>query len=676
MENREYKFQRIFLGLLTTGFITICLISVLFFFTLNKDIEIEDSTEPEIATAIQSHIESEVVENEEPVPITESESIAGIETLEILDNEAIPQRDPLNLAERLKGISSPRVSLAEPPQAYQNGESRFFWILDVDDNEYRQIEAILAYQTDHLYFWIEDDIEFDREEVALLATTFESSIYPTNREFFGVEWTPGVDNDEHLVVIFARRLGGAAGYFSGTDSFMPEVKEYSNQAEMFYLSADYLNLGNSYTYGVLAHEFQHMIHWYQDRNETSWLNEGLSELAVDINGYDTGGFMYLFSFEPDTQLTFWPGDYQGDSSPNYGSSFLFVRYLYSQFGSQVISDIVNSSSNGMISIDESLEAYREDFSADSTFPMGDVIFQNWTIANYLQDNAVGSGEYGYGDFDIIPAFYPVDYLRCDSDWFEGTVNQYGTDYLAIDCLGSFEIEIVTDNTINLLSVDPYSGGHYFWSNYGDESHMRLHRDFDLTNVSGPVTLNYSTWFDIERDYDYVYVTTSIDGEEWTILETTRCTREDPTGANYGCGYNGLSGGWINETVDLSAFAGENVTIQFEYITDAAVNGEGFVIDNISIDAIEYFTDFEDGDAGWQGEGFVLISNQLPQAFSTAVIQIGDESKVVKQISASGMDQVIQVDNQNDQEEIILAISGLTRHTRIPAGYRLRVRQIN
>ena len=50
-----------------------------------------------------------------------------------------------------------------------------------------------------------------------------------------------------------------------------------------------LRLNDTYTYGVLAHEFQHMIHWKQDRNETSWMNEGFSEVAVLLNGYYVGG---------------------------------------------------------------------------------------------------------------------------------------------------------------------------------------------------------------------------------------------------------------------------------------------------------------------------------------------------------------------------------------------------
>lgn len=676
MEEKEKKFQKLFFGLFTLGFIVICLVSVLFLFLYFKGDKLDETVESEVEDSNQLEYDSVIAESDMIVSTIDPVDIAGSENLEILENELIPIRDPLELAVRLKGISTPRVSLSEPPQVYDNGAIKPFWVLNVDENEYREVEATLAFQTDHLYFWIENGIEYNPDSVALLAMTFESSIYPINRSLFGSEWTPGVDNDEHLVIIFAERLGGAAGYFSGTDSFTPEVKTYSNQAEMFYLSADYLNLGNSYTYGVLAHEFQHMIHWYQDRNETSWLNEGLSELAVDLNGYNTGGFMYQFAFDPDLQLTFWPGDDQGDSSANYGSSFLFTRYLYSQFGRQFIAEIVNSPENGLTSIDESLEEYKNVLDADGSISLGDQVFQNWTIANYLQDTEIENGVFGYGDFQNLPPFFSTEEIDCGSDWVERTVSQYGTDYIELNCSGDFQIEFEADRTVDLLSVDPYSGGHYFWSNYGDESNMRLYREFDFTGITGPISMNYWTWFDIERDYDYVYVTASTNADEWIILDSPSCTTEDPTGANYGCGYNGLSGGWISETVDLSAFAGEKVTIQFEYITDAAVNGEGLVIDDISIDALGYFTDFEEDEGGWQGEGFVHISNQLPQSYATSSIQIGDDTLVEKWVSVSGLQPTIQVENVKDQDEIILAISGLTRYTRLPAKYRFRIRQID
>lgn len=596
--------------------------------------------------------------------------------MDILEGEEVPQNDPLDLAMRFMGVSNPTVQVAESSSTKGNGSLEDFWILDIDENVYRQISAKLVYQTSHLYFWAEEGVDYDYDEIVELTDTFEYQIYPTDRELFGSEWTPGVDNDEHLAIVYAHNLGSAAGYFSGTDSLMPDVKRYSNVSEMFYLSADYTDLDSSFTYGVLAHEFQHMIHWNQDRNETTWLNEGLSELAVDVNGFDVGGFDSLFAYNPDLQLTFWPGDEQGNSSPHYGASYLFTKYLLSQFGSQTIKEVVEDQRDGMMSLDEVLADKVDTETEDADVHPADLAFQNWTIANFLQDGDFQDGLYGYGVDENLPAFYLGDEIDPDSDWVESTVNQYGTDYIGLDCTGDFSVEIVGNSTVNLLPVSPYSGDHYFWSNSGDESHMRLSHEFDFEDVSAPISLNYWTWYDVEGDYDYVYLTASTDGEHWDILHPSACTAENPTGANYGCGYNGKSESWIEESIDLSDYAGQKVTLQFEYITDSSVNGEGFVLDDISIQAIGYFSDFEEDDGGWKAEGFVRISNLLPQSFSIALIETGGETQVEKWISRSGLDQTIQVLDKNNQNDFTLAISGLTRFTHIPASYKIKITRLD
>ena len=671
MDNSKDKLLGVFLGILITGLVLICLTVIMFGV---KFIETK-----KVPTAMAEVVV--VLPTAEGTAITATktaelpQNIESITTLQTLENTLVPENDPLELAARFNGVSDPRANLKEPAVAKANGSKQPFWILDVDANDFRQITAVLAYQTPHLYFWVEEGVKYDPDDVAQLAEVFEDQIYPTNRLYFGSEWTPGVDNDQHLVVIYAHKLGAVAGYFSGSDSLTPEVSANSNAAEMFYLSADYTDLSSPYTYGVLAHEFQHMIHWNQDRNETSWLNEGFSELAADLNGFDVGGFDMLFAFQPDLQLNFWPGDDQGDASPHYGASFLFTRYLLSQFGSSITSAIVQNPMNGLVSIDEVLEPEMSAYEADASFTgwPADRVFQNWTIANYLQNS---SGIYSYEDYTGLPVFYNSDELDCDGSWYDGTVNQYGTDYIQIQCDGDYMVEVEGQDAVALLPADPHSGKSYFWSNSGDESHMTLSRDFDFGDVSGPIALSYWAWYDIERDYDYAYVTVSLDGETWQILDTTTCTTNNPTGASYGCGLNGASAGWVQETVDLTAFAGKKVTLKFEYITDAAVNGDGLLLDDIRIDALDYVTDFETDDGGWESSGFVRISNQLPQAYALAWLRTGTDGQVQKWMTSSGLAQTIEATDAGDRQEDVLAISGLTRHTHIPAAYRIRITRFN
>ena len=598
----------------------------------------------------------------------------GITTLEILNQTEIPINDPIGLAKRFGGAIDAPVLKSGTPEFFNVGATKKFWKLDVDTNEYVQTDARLEYVTPHLYFWVEQGIEFEYDEMENLALEFETRIYPTNHEIFGSEWTPGVDLDEHLTVLFARGLGGVGGYFSSTDTLARQVEPFSNEAEMFYLSADYTYLDDVFTYGVLAHEFQHMIHWNIDRNESAWVTEGLSELAVELNGFDTGGFMYLFSHNPDLQLNFWPGNDQGDSAPHYGAAYLFMRYLYQRFGEAAIMELVSSPLNGFNSIDAVIEELMSGVDQPLT---SEQIFQDWSIANYLIGALDSKTDDSYGEMPFFPNFTPTETLTCDySEWQYRTVNQFGTDYIQVDCSSDYQIEITGKSSVNLLLVEPHSGEIYFWSNYGDESDMTLTQTFNFSDVASPITLNFWTWYDIEKDYDYLYLTATEDGENWEILRPSTCTEKDPTGANYGCGLNGKSDGWINEMVDLSAYTGKKVTLRFEYITDMAVNGDGFVIDDISIEAINYFSDFEKDQGGWFGEGFVRIKNFLPQSFGIALLKNGSEDPVEKIINFEGLNYSRKVEISQTQIKPIIIISGLTRITHQPAAYEIKISRIS
>ena len=595
-------------------------------------------------------------------------------TSNILNTTTILENDPIALAEKYRGIKNTPVVLAEPPIIYINGKFRKFWVLNVDDNNYRSIDAELAYQTPHVYFWVEEGINYITSDVENLVDAFENQIYQRNREIFGKEWSPGIDNDVHLTILYAQKLGAAAGYFSSADSLMPEIERFSNMVEMFYLSADYLNLNNLLTYGVLAHEFQHMIHWNIDRNETSWVIEGLSELAVELNGFDTGRFPFLFAADPDLQLNYWPGNDKGDSTPHYGASYLFVKYLFERFGSDFIGALVSQPKNGMSGLDTVISSNQRRSQLSTITSIQ--IFQDWTIANILQDDENANGIYGYGKDSSIPSFSPTEIIECGSEPVSRTVNQFGTDFIEISCESDYEISVHWNQDIPVLSENPKSGKYYYWSNAGDESGMRLSREFDLTEISDPAKLSYWTWYDIEEDYDYLYVNVSEDGKNWHVLDTPYCTSEDPTGSNLGCGYNGKSEGWIEEIVDLSDYAGKKINVEFEYITDASVNGEGFLLDDVELKAINFYDDFEVNDGKWIAEGFVRIENTLPQIFGVSVIEKDKGVNIKKFFFEKQTEISFIVTNSDEKIHEIVAISGLSRFTHIPARYEISILRID
>jgi hypothetical protein len=250
------------------------------------------------------------------------------------------------------------------------------------------------------------------------------------------------------------------------------------------------------------------------------------------------------------------------------------------------------------------------------------------------------------------------------------------DYIRITCSGEYTLDFQGSIHTTLLPEDAYSGEYAFWSNKGDESDMTLTREFDFTDLTGPITFTYWTWYDLEVDYDYLYLTISTDGgDTWEIIRTPSSTIEDPSGNSYGWGYNGLSGKgleWIQESVDLSEYAGEEVLIRFEYVTDAAVHGEGFMLDDVSIPELEYFEDFESGDGGWEGAGFVRVTNLLPQTFKLALITFGSEIKVEYLTLNADNALNIQLDLGRNVDEVVLVVVGTTRYTRQLAAYQFSI----
>lgn len=594
------------------------------------------------------------------------------ETLLILQNTLIPSRDLAALACRFNHVCNVPETLDPPAVPYVIGSQRQFWLSNSDDGVYSQITATLEYLTPHAYFFVENGVPFDQQEAEALLDTFEEKIYPTDRAFFGSEWTPGVDNDPHLYIIYARNLGASvAGFYVSIDEYNPLVVEHSNGIEAFYVDSSQ-DLGDEYTYSTLAHEFQHMIHWYQDANESSFLDEGFAELASFLNGYDVGGTDWMYTAAPDLALTDW--EESGSNYAHYGANFLFVTYFLDRFGDEATQALIHNPDNELDSVDSTLEELGVTDSLTRQPITADDFFLDWVIANYVHDESVADGRYYYHIYPGAPTTSDTEIVStCPQETATRTVNQYGVDYIRVTCSGDYTIRFSGATLTPLLSADPHSGEYAFWSNKANDSNTSLMRAFDLSAVSGPVTLEYWTWFDLEAEYDYVYLQASTNGEDWEILITPSGTAEDPTGSSYGWGYTGLSGGWIQETVDLSQYAGQTVWLRFDYVTDAAVIEQGLMLDDIAIPEINYFEDFESGDGGWEAAGFARIQNILPQTFRLALIRHTGGQTSVEIIPVSADQQAEITFNNGIGDDAVLVVAATTRFTHEVAGYEFEIR---
>lgn len=590
----------------------------------------------------------------------------------------VPIADPIELAERLQGVRGVSRVLATSAAPVPVGSLEQFWVHNDDTLEYAQVTAEMVYATPHVYFWVQQGVRYDLADVRALVDAFEYEIYPTNRAFFGSEWTPGIDGDPHLYILFSRGMGGnIAGYFGSNDLYPPEISPYSNGHEMFYVSADGQNLRSSFVYGVLAHEFQHMIHWHQDANEDTWLDEGMADLASFLNGYDVGGWDFVYAESPDIPLTFWPSG--ADSSIHYGQSFLFVLYFLDRFGEMATQALAAHPANGLDSIDRTLAELDVIDPLTGAAPTADEVFRDFAAALLLRDPLVGDGRYSLESYPDGPTLRAKQrFSQCPVGPLEFDVQQFGIDGIGIDCAGEYTLHFQGQPLIPVVPAEPYSGAWAFWSNRGNVSDMTLTRAFDLRPAEGPVELVYQVWFDIEEDWDYAFLELSSDGgQTWEILTTPSGTDSNPFGNSYGWGYTGTSGGgeepvWVEERVDLSPYAGSQVLLRFEYVTDASVNGEGLLVDDLAIPALGYFEDFEDGDGGWQAEGFVHLYNRIPQTYRLVLVRHGAQATVEEILTDADAAAQAPLTLASGERATLLVIA-TTRYTWRPAPYQIEIR---
>lgn len=71
--------------------------------------------------------------------------------------------------------------------------------------------------------------------------------------------------------------------------------------------------------------------------------------------------------------------------------------------------------------------------------------------------------------------------------------------------------------------------------------------------------------------------------------------------------------WVDLTADLSAYAGQTVTLGFEYKTDPAVALAGFGVDEIAITGLP--SDGAEVDPGWTYAGFIRTTGTITQSYA-------------------------------------------------------------
>ena len=282
----------------------------------------------------------------------------------------------------------PEAVPAAPPAPVHIGQTERFFI-HIPEAE---VTATCIAKSEHLYVYIEDsvrDMLTDAEAVAI-AREFDTRIYPNVRKWMGTEWKPGIDRDNHITLLMhdvGMNDSGLeyGGYFAPADQ-LPTAPN-SNRREMLYMDIFQFRERSRHTfYSSLAHEFAHLINWFQNGGTTDqrWLEEGTAsfvEWAVYGNVHTL--FVDGYLADPGVSLA-----YANTWDVYYGGAFMLMLYLYEQYGgAELIRSIIGTDTLGEQGIDAALASS----GSSERFPE---VFLNWGLANWVNAQA-GNKKLGY-----------------------------------------------------------------------------------------------------------------------------------------------------------------------------------------------------------------------------------------------------------------------------------------
>ncbi|MEV6492807.1 immune inhibitor A domain-containing protein, partial [Actinoplanes sp. NPDC051633] len=172
------------------------------------------------------------------------------------------------------------------------------------------------------------------------------------------------------------------------------------------------------------------------------------------------------------------------------------------------------------------------------------------------------------------------------------------------------VVVLPKKTVTTEFGAPFSGTKQYFSGNADDLRNSMTRQFDLTGATDPA-LNFKARYNIEEDFDYLYVRASLDGQKWTALDGT--INGEPFGRD---GANpprpAISGStdnqWVDVSVPLDAYAGQNVYLQFYYRTDGGYSAGGFFADNIQVvdGSTVLFSDDAESTSPWTLRGFTTV----------------------------------------------------------------------
>ncbi|MGO1369231.1 MAG: hypothetical protein ACTHVE_04030 [Senegalia sp. (in: firmicutes)] len=280
--------------------------------------------------------------------------------------------------------------LNESKEIIRNNASKVNFISDKKNKYFlnKDLEFdkfILKGESDYTEVWIGEDIDKDNitnEQIEKIMRTFDSKIYPIITDFFGkpnfhdgtnAKLNEFIDmneeyyyeNDGKIILLINDIDSNTTGYYSNL------AEEYADR-NIITIDSRILDKRIEKAYfNSLVHEFQHLIHSDNDKDEEIWLDEMMSSFAetlvfknIDKNKVD------YFSNETYDSFTNWGKEFDIDTSTNLayrGEAYLFVSYLYDNYGECFLRTLAKDKDNGLESMDKLLKGFYKDTNANKVF---------------------------------------------------------------------------------------------------------------------------------------------------------------------------------------------------------------------------------------------------------------------------------------------------------------------
>ena len=375
----------------------------------------------------------------------------------------LPQVTEFNNNPPLDGAGSLAPRRARQQEAREPvAEGDTFTFLDLEENDLVEIpataRAVVADGATKLAVWVTDrewgggcaqgascvtQPMVDAVAGSFLLPGAGNDIYDWVTDIFGEPWgahdnplliSAQAGDEIHLLLYDingdgAPRTGEArvVGFFWGINNYLRQpdrrLLRASNERLMFVIDAPVFATRNGPTWevtdplpstviGTLAHEFQHMIHFYQKpilraASSETWLNEMASEVAEDLiadkirtdgprgvayhdptagEPDNSKGRLPGYNLYNDIQVTSWGRD---RSLANYSINYAFGAYLARNYGGAALfSKIVQSDRAGV----DAIAGAVRDLGHDAIF--GELL-GNWAAATLLSDNTAATLPYRY-----------------------------------------------------------------------------------------------------------------------------------------------------------------------------------------------------------------------------------------------------------------------------------------